>query len=115
MRGHEHRAHRVAAAGMLDRLDVDPVLVEADGNDIGAERPERGHGRFVGQFPDDHRIALAEQALRDEEAAVLAAAGDAHILRRDWPAALAFPPRRARFAPRGRTAPVAMLATVYSR
>src|SRR3546814_14779936 len=28
VRRHEHRAHRLAAAGPLDRFDVDPVLVE---------------------------------------------------------------------------------------
>src|SRR3546814_5429034 len=74
VRRHEHRAHRIAAAGPLDRFDVDPVLVEVDGNDIGAERPESGHRRLISQFLDDHRIALADQNLRGEEDAVLAAA-----------------------------------------
>src|SRR3546814_19801348 len=76
-------------SGPLDRFDVDPVLGEVDGNDIGAERPESGHRRLISQFLDDHRIALADQNLRGEDDAVLAAAGDADILRRDGQAALA--------------------------
>ena len=65
VRRHENRAHRVAAAGVLDRVDVDPVLVEADrAGSLAPQRAEGSDGGLIGQRLDDHRVAGLDEDMR---------------------------------------------------
>ena len=115
MRRNEHGTDGVTATSQFDRVNVDPVLVEPDRQDIGAKRAKGGDGGLVCQFFDDHRIARADQGVRGEENAVLAAAGDADILCRHGKAALALEHCRDTFAQRWRTAWIAILESIVAR
>ena len=75
---HVHEPHRAPLELALQRLDVDPVRLQRDADDLGARAPEQQQGAVVGGLLDDHPVAGADEVAEDQRRRLHRAVGDHH-------------------------------------